>query len=318
MAYIDNTAHTNTRVVITGTGIPAPLDPGRAGAGVLVHTDDLVLQFDVGRATTLRIAALGLACTDVSAVFLTHHHSDHLIGLDDLLMTRWFDDPGPGGHLAIICPGGPCVRFCERMLDRWDDDLAVRRANEHQQTGPKPLVKSFEAASTPQTIWRADAVSVRAVTVHHEPVIPSVAYRVCTPAGDIAISGDTRVCDEFTELARGAQVVIHEAMCTELLPEDPEWLPVIEYHADAAQLGEMAAVLQTPVLMLTHLLPPPRTVAEEQLYARRVRAGGFRGELVVGRDLDCVTLTDSGPTVERRQTIAADAGASSSRSALPR
>ena len=302
---------------LTGTGIPAPLDSRRAGAGVLVRADDLVLQFDAGRATTLRIAALDLACTDVSAVFLTHHHSDHLIGLDDLLMTRWFDDPGPGGHLPIICPDGPCVRFCERMLDRFDEDLAVRRGNEHQPSGPKALVQSFAAASTPQTVWRAGAVSIQAVAVHHEPVVPSVAYRVCTRSGDIAISGDTRVCDEFTELARGAQVVIHEAMCKELLPDDPEWLPVIEYHAEAERLGEMAAVLQTPMLVLTHLLPPPRTVDEERRYANRVRAGGFTGGLVVGRDLDCVTLAESGPTATRRQPAAADAGASSRRSALP-
>jgi ribonuclease Z len=307
----------STQVVITGTGIPAPLDPRRAGAGVLVRADDLLLQFDAGRATTLRIAALDLACTDVSAVFLTHHHSDHLIGLDDLLMTRWFDDPGPGGHLPIICPDGPCVRFCERMLDRWDEDLEVRQANEGQPHGPKPLIQGFVPTSTPQPVWRSGAVTIETVAVHHEPVVPSVAYRVRTPSGDVAISGDTRVCEEFAELARGAQVVIHEAMCAELLPDDPEWLPVIDYHAEAEQLGAMAAALQTPVLVLTHLLPPPRTTGDEQIYADRVRAGGFTGEIVVGRDLDRVTLTESRPTVQRGQTAATDAGASNSRSALP-
>jgi hypothetical protein len=66
----------------------------------------------------------------------------------------------------------------------------------------------------------------------------------------------------------------------------------------------MAAGLRTPVLALTHLLPPPRTVQEEQIYRERVREGGFTGELVVGRDLDCVTLTGSGSEVTRRDADA--------------
>jgi ribonuclease BN (tRNA processing enzyme) len=76
-------------------------------------------------------------------------------------------------------------------------------------------------------------VSVQAVTVHHEPVVPSVAYRVSTPSGDVAISGDTRVCAEFARLAEGADIIVHEALSKDLLPDDPAWQPIIAYHADA-------------------------------------------------------------------------------------
>ena len=76
-----------TTVVLTGTGMPHA-QPGRAGPGVMVRHGELVLQFDAGRATVLRLVEAGVRPGDVDAVFITHHHSDHLTGLVDLVFTR--------------------------------------------------------------------------------------------------------------------------------------------------------------------------------------------------------------------------------------
>ena len=76
-----------TTVTITGTGCPIP-DAERAGPGVLVDVDGLRLQFDAGRSTVQRLAGAGLAYAEIDAVFITHHHSDHLTGLQDLVLTR--------------------------------------------------------------------------------------------------------------------------------------------------------------------------------------------------------------------------------------
>ncbi|MDE0235132.1 MAG: MBL fold metallo-hydrolase, partial [bacterium] len=65
-----------TDVIITGTGMPVP-SPDRAGPGVLVRSEEAVLQFDAGRATTMRLAGIGVSPVDLDAVFVTHHHSDH-------------------------------------------------------------------------------------------------------------------------------------------------------------------------------------------------------------------------------------------------
>jgi ribonuclease Z len=297
-----------TTATLTGTGVPAPLDARRAGPGVLIQHSDLALQFDAGRATSLRLAALGLACTDLTAVFVTHHHSDHLIGLDDLVMTRWFDDPGPTGELPVVAPNGACVRFVERMLDRWDDDIAVRQANEMQATRPTALLRAFEVSEHPTEVWRESEVTVQAAAVHHEPVVPAVAYRVNTPAGDVVISGDTRICSEVETLASGAHVLVHEALARTLLPDDPAWDPIVDYHAETQELGALAARLDVPVLMLTHLCPPAMSLTEEQIYADGVRTGGFGGQLIVGRDLDAVVLSASGVRVRRARMEECAAG----------
>ena len=80
-----------TTVTITGTGCPIP-SAHRSGPGVLVQTNDVGLQFDAGRGTTQRLASCELWPTDLDAFFATHHHSDHLVGFADLLLTRWVMD----------------------------------------------------------------------------------------------------------------------------------------------------------------------------------------------------------------------------------
>src|SRR5687768_7745139 len=102
-----------TSVTITGSGTPVP-SATRAGPGVLVRTGDLSLQFDAGRSTVQRLAACGVRPDDLDAVFITHHHSDHLTGMQDLVLTRW---TAPGitarASLPIVAPTGPSVSFLE-------------------------------------------------------------------------------------------------------------------------------------------------------------------------------------------------------------
>jgi ribonuclease Z len=130
--------------------------------------------------------------------------------------------------------------------------------------------------------------------VHHEPVAPAVGYRVETPDGVVAVSGDTRACDEVVELARGADVLVHEALLPAALAPFHDALPhlrhVARYHADAAELGPLARRAGVATLVLTHLIPAPCSPADERAFVDAVRSGGFTGEVVVGQDLTTVTI----------------------------
>lgn len=269
-------------VVLTGTGVPVP-DPERAGPGTLVRTGGLALQVDVGRATVMRLAGAGTRPEDVDAVLLTHHHSDHLTGLADLLLTRWI---GGAHRTTIVAPDGPAADFAERALDPWADDIDVRVAHVGHGGPPAVDVHRFPAGPEPVEVWRRDDVVVRAVSVRHEPVLPAVAYRIDGPDGGVVVSGDTAVCAEVERLAEGAEVLVHEVFLrslTEATRADAHLQALAAYHADAVDLGAMAARAGVPRLVLTHLIPPPRRGYDD--FVDEVRRGGYEGEVVVGPDL---------------------------------
>jgi ribonuclease Z len=280
-----------TTVTITGTGCPIP-DPHRAGPGVLVRYGDLTLQFDVGRATVPRLAAADVWIPELGAVFVTHHHSDHLTGLTDLLLTRWVmrrDTATP--TLPVIVPAGPAEQLVASLLDPWRDDLAARKAHTGRVDDPDYTVVPFAVTDTVTEVWRHDDVVVKAGPVRHQPLHPAVGYRVETPDGVVAITGDTLVCDEVGELVRGADVVVYEAMRfppIEALPEHRRF--ILDYHADTRLIGAQMAELEIPTLMLTHLIPPPSTDAERQAFVDDIRNAGYQGALMVADDLEAVQL----------------------------
>jgi ribonuclease Z len=278
-------------ITLTGTGVPVA-HAGTAGPGALVQHGGTALQFDAGRATTLRLAEAGLQPEHLRALFITHHHSDHLTGLADVVLTRWLArDVAP---LPIVAPDGACTRFVERLLDIWDDDIRVRMEHIGRRDRPTYEVVGFSPTDRPAVVWSEGDIAVSAVAVRHEPVTPSVAYRVDTPDGAIVISGDTRVCDEVLDLSRGAQVLVHEACRVDALrpfgPPGSDLGHVLDYHADSVALGKLAARADVETLVLTHLIPPLSGPDDAAAFEADVRAGGFDGAVVVGRDLDAVVL----------------------------
>ena len=284
-----------TSVTLTGTGVPHP-SPGRAGPGALVRHGATAIQFDAGRGTVLRLSEAGCAAHELAAVFLTHVHSDHVVDLADLVMSRWLQGTlHPAGPLPIVAVDGLATRFAACMLDPYADDIAVRVA--HVQPGPPRLdIRAFPLPSAPTVVWRNDDLVVEAVAVHHEPVEEAVAYRVTAPDGVVVISGDTRVCDEVRDLARGADVLVHEACRATALRDavrGTAFEHIFEYHADTVALGGLAAAARVGHLVLTHLIPPPTAPDAEASFAADVRQGGYDGRLTVGRDLTTVDLTTS-------------------------
>jgi ribonuclease Z len=282
-----------TEVIITGTGNPGP-SANRAGPGVLVRYGDISMQFDAGRSTVQRLAGAGQSLLKLTVFFATHHHSDHLTGLQDLVMSRWLmDRTDETDPLPLVVPEGPCVKFAERMLDPWGEDLAIRREHTGRTRGPAYEVVSFPYPETGQLaqVWSQGDVRVLAGQVRHEPVHPAVGFRIETPDGVVAITGDTLVCDEINVLAEGADVLVYEAMLFEAIETEPSYRHfIMDYHADTRLIGAQAQALGVPNLVLTHLIPPPETPELRQAYMETIRAGGYTGDLAVADDLHTVTL----------------------------
>lgn len=272
-----------TTVTITGTGTPI-MHPGVAGPGVLVVSDEVAIQVDVGRGTTMRLSDLGFPLTDLTAVLVTHHHSDHLVGLADLLMSRWLE--GGTDPLPVVAPLGEATRIAERVLDLWEGEIEMRRTHTGRRGTASPNVRSFDPQSTPSEVFRVGQVRVLAGAVDHAPVTPAVGYRIETPDGAVAISGDTTICPSLGHLARGADVFVCEAFrregTTDLL-SDPD--AIAAYHANSVAVGRLAGEVGVKTLMLTHLIPPIGGSSDKGLFEADVRAGGFSGQVVVADDL---------------------------------
>ncbi|NND03723.1 MAG: MBL fold metallo-hydrolase [Acidimicrobiia bacterium] len=282
------------RVTITGSGTPLMI-PGRAGPGVLVEVEpDVKLQFDCGRATTLRLTEAGVKLPDITAVFLTHHHSDHMVGLPDLAMSYWLEQWGNGvSPLEVVAPLGPAADYAARALDLWDSEMTIRAAHTGRTSNASISVSPFAASDSAQTVFESGDVRVTSVAVRHEPVVPAVAYRVEAPAGSVVISGDTAVCPTLESLAGEATVLVQEVFRSKALPEgmlsDPKSIGA--YHSDVTQVGEMAARAGVGTLLLTHVIPPPTSPQAKVDIVNDIRRAGYRGPVIVADDLNHVDFS---------------------------
>ena len=76
------------RVTLLGTGTPAPV-MNRFGPSILVEAGEQKFLFDAGRGAMQRLTQIRVGWKDVTGVFLTHLHSDHVVGFPDLWLTGW-------------------------------------------------------------------------------------------------------------------------------------------------------------------------------------------------------------------------------------
>lgn len=241
-------------VVVLGSGSPLP-DPERGGSALAVVGDAKWVLLDCGRAATQRAIDAGLDLGDVVAVALTHHHSDHLSDLATLATARWV--AGAATPLVVVAPEGPSARFARRCLDPFDDQSFHAQAD--PAAGPRPSVdvEAFALGSEPEpvVVFETAAWRLSSVLVDHHPVEPAVGYLVEHGGARVAISGDTAVCDGMRALARGVDVLVHQALLSSRVSPD-----LLEWNAGARAVGELAAQVQPGILVLTHLIPAPRSV----------------------------------------------------------
>src|SRR5262249_13686541 len=155
-------------------------------------------------------------------------------------------------------------------LDGFDDE--VFRGQADASSGPRPTISCspFDASGDVAAVLESDEWTVSSVLVDHRPIEPAVGYLIQSRDIRVAISGDTAVCDGMRSLARGAHVLVHEALLSSRV--SPR---LLEWNAGARSVGELAAATRPGTLVLTHLIPAPRNADDERAYLDEVRDGGF-------------------------------------------
>jgi ribonuclease Z len=273
-------------ITLLGTGSPIP-DPNRAGPSTLVRAGGQVFLVDCGRGVLQRAAAVGVGAAGLSALLLTHLHSDHIGDLGDLLITRWIStfapEPAP---LPIIGPPGT-AETVEATLKAFGHDIGYRIAH-HADLNAPPAVEVHECTDGP--VWDRDGVSIRVAPTDHRPVAPTVGFRIESPTASVVLAGDTVPCAGLDELATGADALVHTVIRKDIVANIPQQRlkDICDYHSSVEEAAATAERAGVGTLVMTHYVPALVPGQEEQW--RALAAAEFSGRIELGDDLHRVEV----------------------------
>lgn len=274
-------------ITLTGTGSPLP-DPHRAGPSTLVQAGGANLLVDCGRGVLMRLAAAGLGANALTALLLTHLHSDHITDLGDVLTSRWVTSFGPSGLPVIGPPGTRAV--VDATLASLAPDIGYRIAH-HDDIEQPPLVDVVEL--TEGVAWEGPGVRVLAAPTDHRPVAPTIGFRVEHGGASVVLAGDTVPCPTLDQLCAGAGALVHTVIRKDLLHAIgvPRLLDVCDYHSSVEEAAATAARAGVGTLVLTHYVPG--IVPGDEDAWRKLAATEFDGRIELGDDLHRVEVAPS-------------------------
>lgn len=273
-------------VTLLGTGSPIP-DARRAGPSTLVRAGDQTFLVDCGRGVLMRTAALGVSPSAISALLLTHLHSDHIADLGDVLISRWVANFDPDqAPLPIIGPPGT-AELVENTLKAFGPDIGYRIAHHADLTAPPPV--EVEEV-TDGVVWGRDGVSITVAPTDHRPVAPTIGFRVEHAGASVVVAGDTVPCPSLDELSAGAGALVHTVIRKDLIDAMPmqRIRDICDYHSTVEQAADTAARAGVGILILTHYVPPIAPGQEEQW--RALAATVFDRQIELGEDLHRVEV----------------------------
>lgn len=282
--FIAAHAGAQTSVVLLGTGVPRP-DPLASGPATAVVVGTRTFLFDAGAGVEHQLASAHLPINGVTALFVTHLHSDHTLGLPDLIFTTWL--MGRTKPMQAYGPHG-LGSMVDHILAAWSEDIAVRVNGLEHEVAHGYDVKVHEIS--PGVVYDSAGVKVTAIPVLHGDWKDAYAYRIDAPGRSILISGDTRTSPALIAAARGIDILIHEVYPeSKLAPEDrpgggdwPQYMRA--FHTSDIELGRLAAEAKPRLLILYHVVK--RLGATDDDLIAAVHRGGYTGRVVVGKDLE--------------------------------
>jgi ribonuclease Z len=273
-------------VTLLGTGSPIP-DPERAGPSTLARAGDQTFLIDCGRGVLQRLAAAGSGANQLSALLLTHLHSDHIADLGDVIITRWVSTFTPEAPpLPIIGPPGT-ADVVDATLRAFGHDIGYRIAHHADLTGP-PGVDVHEY--TDGVVWDHGDVYIRVAPTDHRPVTPTIAFRIEHGGASVVAAGDTVPCPSLDALAAGAGALVHTVIRKDLIDLLPQQRirDICDYHSSVQEAAATATRAGVGILILTHYVPGIAAGTEDDW--RALAASVFDRQIELGDDLHRVQV----------------------------
>ena len=276
------------RVTLLGTGAPPPaLD--RFGPSTLVEAGKEKFIFDAGRGAMQRLHQLNIAFADITGIFLTHHHSDHVVGFVDLWLTGWIGRPW-GMRTTPLKVWGPAgtKQMIEYLPQAFHVDIRVRSRN-YSPEGVKLEADGINEGM----VYDRNGVRIFAFEVDHGGEdLPAFGYRINYRGRSVVLSGDTTFNENLIRHAKGAALLVHEVTAaTGAVAENEAQLKRIRAnHTTPDQAGIVFSRVQPQLAVYNHLLLFGGAKADELIPATRAN---YAGPLIVGEDLMAFDISDS-------------------------
>jgi ribonuclease Z len=274
------------RLVVLGSSSARPTRTRHLSSS-LVSTDTDSVLIDCGEGTQFQLMSAKAKTSRIRCVLITHLHGDHVFGLPGLLGSFTMDQRT--APLQVVGPPG-IRRFIEFFQDERFGRLAYPiEVTEVEVSGlavdePTPILEAGPLSiSCGPLVHRVETLGYRIELPDSEPhfdvgaaaalgVTGSAfgdikrhgsaligARRVelseitlpARPSETVAVFGDTRPCDSGVALAKGADLLVHEATYLE-----SERQLAVEYgHSTAREAAQIAAAAHVGSLLLTHFSP---------------------------------------------------------------
>jgi ribonuclease Z len=271
-------------VTLLGTGTPQPIME-RFGPSILVRAGGQSLLFDAGRGCLQRLGQINLSYDKINALFLTHLHSDHIVGLPDLWLTGWLISRRKV-PLNVFGPVGT-ADMIEYLQRAFVFDLKIREEDDKAaEEGSKLLVTEIHQG----TVYDNDGVKVIAFEVDHYPVVPAFGYRIEYKGHSVVLSGDTRYSENLIKFAKGTDLLIHEvAIGPDTLSKSDSRYNILAHHSTPEQTAMVFNEVRPKLAAYSHIVKLYGGTEEEIL--KRAKAN-YSGPIIMGEDLMSFSIDD--------------------------
>lgn len=286
----------NIKVTLLGTGAPLP-SIERFGASTLVEAGGEYFLFDCGRGVTQRLWQQKIQVGKVNKLFLTHLHSDHIVGIPDfwligLMPAAYGDRRKP---LEVYGPAGT-AEMMQELQKAYSWDIKTRAA-EYTKADSGAITNARNISEG--VIYEKSGVKITAFLVDHSDIIDSaLGYRLDYKGRSVVISGDTRYSENLINFAKNTDVLIHEviAIRKEATTSSALARRIVNFHTTPEQAGKVFSSTNPRLAVYTHVaIPPidpsmpPLTIDDIILQTRKY----YTGKLVVGEDLMVIDIGES-------------------------
>ena len=276
--------NSDTKLVLLGTGTPFA-DPTKSGPSLAIVVNNTSYIVDCGPGLVRRAAEaskLGfpsLEASQLKTLFITHLHSDHTIGLADIILTPAVLDRN--APISIYGPVGS-KKMTDDLMSAYKEDIAIRING--LEKGDAIAYQVYTNEIKEGQIYKDSNLTVTAFNVQHGQWDNAFGFVFQTKDKKIVVSGDCTYSENLIKYAKDCDILVHEVYSDAGLKKRTQrWQDYHStFHTSTYQLAEIANQVKPKLLVLNHQLTFGTSLQSllDELKSK------YAGPVVNGADLD--------------------------------